>query len=95
MDLGHRFKAEVSGSANIMLRPAHGLAWAAQTSFLREVGFYERCIIGAGDVFFCYGLTGLTSTCWPARAPGAGAFMAIAGRTTSGPPRRGRLRVTV
>jgi hypothetical protein len=60
MDLGHRLKAEVSGSANIMLRPAHGLAWAAQTSFLRQVGFYERCIIGAGDVFFCYGLTGLT-----------------------------------
>jgi hypothetical protein len=61
LDLALRFKPEVAGSVNIMQRPSHGLAWAAEISFLRDLGLYDRCIVGAGDVFFSYAITGLAT----------------------------------
>lgn len=63
LDLDRRFQqAEAITSNNIMRRPAHGFAWAAQSSFLRNVGLYDRCIVGTGDMLFCYGITGLAET---------------------------------
>jgi hypothetical protein len=62
-DLDLRFEqAEAIASNNIMQRPAHGFAWAAQSSFLRKVGLYDRCIVGTGDMLFCYGITGLAQS---------------------------------
>jgi hypothetical protein len=58
-DLGRRTQSAALSNADIMLRPAHGFAWAAQISFLREIGLYDRCIVGLGDMHFCYGVTGL------------------------------------
>jgi hypothetical protein len=74
LDLGRRFKREIGGSANIMQRPSHGLAWAAQASFLRDLGLYDRCIIGAGDVFFAYAITGLTRHLLESQQQGGWAF---------------------
>jgi hypothetical protein len=58
-DLDRRFQVEAISSNNIMQRPAHGFAWAAQSSFLRKIGFYDRCIVGTGDMLACYAFTGL------------------------------------
>jgi hypothetical protein len=59
-DLDRRFQPDEIGSNNIMKRPAHGFAWAAQSAFLRETGVYDRCIVGTGDMLFCYGISGLS-----------------------------------
>jgi hypothetical protein len=58
-DLHRRFEPDATNSYNIMQRPAYGFAWAARASFLREIGIYDRCILGGGDLLFCYGVTGL------------------------------------
>ena len=58
-DLDRRFEPDGISSNNIMKRPAHGFAWAAQSAFVRKIGVYDRCIMGAGDMLFCYGVTGL------------------------------------
>jgi hypothetical protein len=52
-------RAANRSTSNIMNRPAHGFAWAARREFLRDIGLYERCIAGAGDMLLCYGLAGL------------------------------------
>jgi hypothetical protein len=61
IDLNRRFQPHAMNSIDAIPPPAGGLAWAAQSSFLREAGFYERCIVGGGDTQFCYGITGLGS----------------------------------
>lgn len=43
-----------------MKRPAYGFAWAAQSAFLREIGVYDRSIMGGGDLLFSYGISGLS-----------------------------------
>ena len=58
-DIDCRFKNSATDTAPNM-RPVPGFAWAAQTAFLRNVGFYDRCIMGAGDMLFCYSVTGLS-----------------------------------
>jgi hypothetical protein len=58
-DLDRRFQPDGLSSNNIMKRPAHGAAWAAQSAFVRKIGVYDRCIIGTGDMLFCYGISGL------------------------------------
>lgn len=58
-DLGQRTLAPALSNGDILLRPAHGYAWAARASFLRACGLYDRCIIGSGDMHFCYGVSGL------------------------------------
>ena len=59
-DLDLRFQPGEIRSNNIMKRPAHGFAWAAQASLLRKIGVYDRCIMGTGDMLFCYGVSGLS-----------------------------------
>ena len=59
-DLDRRFQPDEISSNNIMKRPAHGFAWAAQSAFLRKIGVYDRCIVGTGDMLFCYGISGLS-----------------------------------
>lgn len=58
-DIGRRTEVATLSNADILQRPAHGFAWAAQISFLRDIGLYDRCIIGSGDMHFCYGVAGL------------------------------------
>ena len=58
-ELERRTPSAALSKAEIIQRPAHGFAWAAQISFLREIGLYDRCIVGAGDMHLCYGLSGL------------------------------------
>ena len=58
-DLGQRTQSSALSNAHIMQRPGHGFAWAAQISFLREIGLYDRCIVGSGDMHFCYGVADL------------------------------------
>ena len=60
VDLDRRFQSNAINSCNIMIRPAPGFAWAAQTAFLRKIGIYDRCIMGGGDMLFCYGISGLS-----------------------------------
>jgi hypothetical protein len=59
IDLGRRTQSAILSNADILERPAHGFAWAAQASFLRDIGLYDRCIVGSGDMHFCYGVAGL------------------------------------
>jgi hypothetical protein len=59
-DLDRRFEPDKTNSYNIMKRPAYGFAWAAQAAFLRNIGAYDRCIMGGGDMLFSYGVTGLS-----------------------------------
>lgn len=59
VDLGTRFKRKNSfDSYSVMQRPAYGHAWAAKHEALKQTGFYDRCVLGGGDLFFCYGLVG-------------------------------------
>ena len=58
IDLDHRFQPNAN-TFGVVPPPGRGLAWAAQLTFLREVGFYERSIVGGGDTHFCYGISGL------------------------------------
>lgn len=58
-DLSRRFQPDETNSYNIMKRPAYGFAWAAQSAFLRQVGVYDRGIMGGGDMLFSYGVSGL------------------------------------
>lgn len=58
-DLAIRFKRQNPfESYNVMLRPAYGHAWAARRDLLANIGFYDRCVLGGGDLFLCYGLIG-------------------------------------
>lgn len=58
-DLAIRFKQQKPFETyNVMLRPAYGHAWAARVETLRQTGLYDRCVLGGGDLFFCYGLIG-------------------------------------
>jgi len=59
-DLDRRFQGDEIRNCNIMRRPAPGFAWAARAAFLRRIGIYDRCIMGGGDMLFCYGVTGLS-----------------------------------
>jgi hypothetical protein len=58
-DLGNRFQPDPVHSAYTINLPARGRAWAAQSGFIRDVGFYDRGIAGGGDTHFCYAITGL------------------------------------
>ena len=59
LDLDRRFEPQPrTGKYDIMARPAYGHAWAARVDALRQVGFYERCIVGGGDLLSAYGLVG-------------------------------------
>lgn len=60
VDLTHRFDP-APGTANqyhVLGRPAYGHAWAARVEALRMHGWYERCVIGGGDLLFAYGVIG-------------------------------------
>lgn len=62
MDLGCRFDpAPGTGRYQIMARPAYGHAWAARRDFMARIGWYDRCVLGGGDLFFAYGITGLAA----------------------------------
>jgi hypothetical protein len=59
VDLAHRFDpAPADGGYQIMARPAYGHAWAARVEAMRRIGWYERCILGGGDLLFAYGIVG-------------------------------------
>lgn len=67
LDLGNRFarrdpaaerQRDASYEAGYMARPAHGHAWAARRAFIDSIGLYDRCVLGGGDLLFCYGLIG-------------------------------------
>lgn len=59
IDLDTRFQRKSPfDSYNILQRPAYGHAWAARYEALQQVGFYDRCVLGGGDLFYCYGLVG-------------------------------------
>jgi hypothetical protein len=59
-DLDRRFQPDEIGSYNIMKRPGYGFAWAAHRDFIRKIDIYDRCIMGGGDLLFCYGISGLS-----------------------------------
>jgi len=59
-DLDRRFQPDQTNSYNIMSRPAYGFAWAAPVAFLHEIGLYDRCIVGGGDLLFSYAVAGLS-----------------------------------
>jgi hypothetical protein len=59
-DLERRFQQDQIKNCNVLKRPAPGFAWAAPSAFLRKNGVYDRCIMGGGDMLFCYGITGLS-----------------------------------
>jgi hypothetical protein len=61
-DLERRFQPDESNSYNIMKRPAYGFAWAAQSSLLRKIGVYDRCIMGGGDLLIPMGYPALMKT---------------------------------
>jgi len=60
IDLHRRFDPQPArpGQYNIMARPAYGHAWAARMDAIRGIGFYERCVMGGGDLLSAYGLIG-------------------------------------
>ncbi|MGZ8250394.1 MAG: hypothetical protein ACXWUF_20425, partial [Methylomagnum sp.] len=67
LDLGNRFTQrtasvechhEASYEHGYMARPAHGHAWVARREFIKSIGLYDRCVLGGGDLLFCYGLIG-------------------------------------
>lgn len=58
LDLGQRFKSAPGGAYAILARPAYGHAWAARVDVLRQVGWYERCVLGGGDLLHAYALIG-------------------------------------
>lgn len=59
LDLGRRFEpAPGSGRYQIMARPAYGHAWAARRELMARIGWYDRCVLGGGDLFFAYGIAG-------------------------------------
>ncbi|MBI3447891.1 MAG: hypothetical protein HY049_03065 [Acidobacteria bacterium] len=60
VDLSRRFDPVPGGAGryDIMARPAYGHAWAARTETLRRIGFYERCVVGGGDLMSAYALVG-------------------------------------
>lgn len=60
VDLAHRFEPAPGGGGDyhIMARPAYGHAWAARRDAIGRVGWYERCILGGGDLLFAYGVAG-------------------------------------
>jgi hypothetical protein len=60
VDLQRRFEPQPGRGTryNIMARPAYGHAWAARVDTLRQIGFYQRCVMGGGDLLSAYGLVG-------------------------------------
>lgn len=60
VDLMRRFEPHPTGGGryDIMARPAYGHAWAARRDTLERIGFYERCVVGGGDLLSAYGLVG-------------------------------------
>ncbi len=60
IDLSRRFDPEPgsTGRYDIMARPAYGHAWAARVDAIRRIGFYERCVVGGGDLMSAYGVIG-------------------------------------
>ncbi len=58
VDLTHRFAAAPDGCYQIMARPAYGHAWAARRDVLEHIGWYERCVLGGGDLLHAYGVVG-------------------------------------
>src|SRR5262249_7627422 len=48
-DLDRRFKSTGAEGEDTALRAAPGLAWASPASFMRDIGLYDRCIMGGGD----------------------------------------------
>lgn len=60
IDLQRRFEPQPGrvGRYDIMARPAYGHAWAARIDVIRRIGFYERCVVGGGDLLSAYGLVG-------------------------------------
>jgi len=59
VDLDQRFVTSASTNEyKVQDRPAYGHAWAARADVLRRIQFYERCVFGAGDLLFCYGILG-------------------------------------
>ncbi|MGB8275331.1 MAG: hypothetical protein WCF16_08710 [Alphaproteobacteria bacterium] len=59
-DLDHRFEPDRKNQYDIMRRPAYGFAWASRADFIRRIGIYDRGVMGAGDMMFCYGISGLS-----------------------------------
>lgn len=57
-DLTHRFAPAPDGRYPIMARPAYGHAWAARREVLERTGWYERCVLGGGDLLHAYGVIG-------------------------------------
>lgn len=60
-DLANRFAgsgASAGDAYDVRARPAYGHAWAARREWLECVGLYERCVMGAGDLLFAYGVIG-------------------------------------
>jgi len=53
-DLGRRF----GGQRYDVTRPTCGYAWAARVDVMSQIGFYERCVVGGGDLLFAYGVVG-------------------------------------
>lgn len=59
VDLDTRFKREQPFEHySVLQRPAYGHAWAARVAEFRQIGLFDRCVLGGGDLFFCYGLIG-------------------------------------
>lgn len=59
IDLDTRFKRENPFECySVMQRPAYGHAWAGRVEEFRRVGLFDRCVLGGGDLFFCYGVIG-------------------------------------
>lgn len=60
IDLQRRFEPQPGrvGQYNIMARPAYGHAWVARIDAIRRIGYYERCVMGGGDLLSAYGLIG-------------------------------------
>lgn len=56
-DLDRRFEAG-GGNRYDVTRPTCGYAWSARFDAIRRIGFYERCVVGGGDLLFAYGLAG-------------------------------------
>lgn len=60
-DLAHRFTstdASAVDAYDVRTRPAYGHAWAARREWLESIGLYQRCVMGAGDLLFAYGVIG-------------------------------------
>jgi hypothetical protein len=60
-DIGRLHLSRRFGQGYDVTRPTSGYAWSARIDVMRDMGFYERCVVGGGDVLFAYGLVGRSS----------------------------------